>query len=103
MLKARRRESAEEPQPQRRRFPERREGLPEDPRAFLGSGYIAAALTLQDYLSGHGLVAIVGRAGAGKSTLCLRAANSRWARQWFLQDEDGHPQHRRFLVDLEDA
>ncbi len=85
------------------RFPEPRAGLPEDPRPFMGSPHFAAAAALQEHLSARCLLAVVGPPGAGKSTVCRRAANSRWARHWFLQDESGHPVHRRFWVDLEDA
>ncbi|MDQ1414721.1 MAG: hypothetical protein QOF81_334 [Acidimicrobiaceae bacterium] len=98
MLKARRKEQVEE-----LRFPEPRQGLPEDPRPFLGSQHLVASAAVQEHLSARCLVAVVGRVGAGKSTVCRRAANSRWARQWFLHDEGGQPLHRRFWVDLEDA
>ncbi|MDQ1394123.1 MAG: hypothetical protein QOF30_3100 [Acidimicrobiaceae bacterium] len=98
MLKARRKEHVEQG-----KFPEPREGLPEDPRPFIGAQHLIASAAVQEQLSARCLVAVVGRAGSGKSTVCRRAANSRWARQWFLHDEDGHPHHRRFWVDLEDA
>jgi tetratricopeptide (TPR) repeat protein len=98
MLKARRKEQTEQP-----KFPEPRDGLPEDPHPFMGSGHFAAAAAVQEHLSARCLVAVVGPIGSGKSTVCRRAANSRWARHWFLQDEIGQPVHRRFWVDLEDA
>lgn len=98
MLKTRRSGQSEQ-----HKFPELRIGLPEDPRPFVGSEHLAAAALLQQHLTARCLVAVVGRLGTGKSTVCLRAANSRWARQWFLQDEGGQPVHRRFWVDLEDC
>ncbi len=98
MLKTRRKVQIEQV-----RFPEPREGLPEDPRPFIGSQHLSAAAAVQEQLSARCLVAVVGRLGAGKSTVCRRAANSRWVRQWYLQDEKGQPVHRRFWVDLEDC
>lgn len=97
MLKARRKEA------EQLKFPEPREGLPEDPRPFFGLSHLEAASRVQEHLSGRCLIAVVGRTGAGKSTVVRRAANSRWARQWFLRDEKGQPAHRRFWVDLEDC
>ena len=98
MLKARRKEQTEQ-----LKFPEPRFGLPEDPRPFVGAEHMAAAMSIQQQLTARCLVAVIGPLGAGKSTVCLRAANSRWARQWFLQDENGQPVHRRFWADLEDC
>ncbi|MGH9124731.1 MAG: tetratricopeptide repeat protein [Acidimicrobiales bacterium] len=97
MLKARRKEA------EQLKFPEPREGLPEDPRPFFGLSHLEAASRVQEHLSSRCLIAVVGRTGAGKSTVVRRAANSRWARQWFLRDENGQPAHRRFWVDLEDC
>ncbi len=99
MLKARRKEQIDE----QLKFPEPREGLPEDPRPFIGAQHLIAAAAVQEQLNARCLVAVVGRLGSGKSTVCRRAANSRWARQWYLRDENGQPVHRRFWVDLEDC
>jgi tetratricopeptide (TPR) repeat protein len=98
MLKAKRKEPTEQ-----RRFPAPRMGVPEDPRPFVGSGHLVAAAAIQQLLTARCLVAVVGPLGSGKSTTCRRAANSRWARQWYLHDEGGQPVHRRFWADLEDC
>ena len=98
MLKAKRKEPSEQ-----RRFPAPRVGVPGDPRPFVGSGHLVAAAAIQQLLTARCLVAVVGPLGSGKSTICRRAANSRWARQWYLHDEGGQPVHRRFWVDLEEC
>ena len=98
MLKAKRKEPTEQ-----RRFPAPQVGVPGDPRPFVGSEHLVAADAIQQLLTARCLVAVVGPPGSGKSTICRRAANSRWARQWSLHDEGGQPVHRRFWVDLEEC